>query len=160
MQRKVFMLSDGAMLQQTQPGIMPSGWYLTSSTNSFVRNLNSYHIQREWHGDESWCIAMGDDSVEKYVPEAQELYAKLGKRCKMYNIIERDFEFCSTLFPLVGLGRPVNIDKILVNFLSKANLPREEAAIHYNEFLYNIRNLSDEERADLIRFVGETGWEN
>jgi len=158
MQRKLFVLSDGTLLEQQQPGIMPSGWYLTSSTNSFVRNLNSYYVQYSWHEHDMWCIAMGDDSVEKYVPNAQEAYLALGKRCKMYNIIERDFEFCSTRFPLVGLGQPVNIDKLLVNFLSLGSLNDIEKSLHYSEFLYNIRNLPEDERISLIDFVKSTGW--
>lgn len=158
MQRKLFVLSDGTLLEQQQPGIMPSGWYLTSSTNSFVRNLNSYHVQFPWHDVDSWSIAMGDDSVEKYVPNGAEAYLLLGKRCKMYDTIERSFEFCSTSFPVVGLGYPVNIDKLLVNFLSLDTLSNDEKSFHYAEFLYNIRNLPEEEQTRLIDFVNSTGW--
>lgn len=74
----VFQLSDGTLIAQGLPGLMKSGSYNTSSTNSRIRCLMAELI------GSPWCIAMGDDSVEGYVPGAQELYKKLGHSCKEY----------------------------------------------------------------------------
>nr|UHS71727.1 MAG: polyprotein P2ab [Sobemovirus sp.] len=92
----VLQLSDGTLLQQLLPGIMKSGSYCTSSTNSRIRCLMAELI------GSPWCIAMGDDSVEGYVEEAQQRYAALGHVCKDYKpcLTKTDgslyeVEFCS-----------------------------------------------------------------
>lgn len=74
----VFQLSDGTLICQGLPGLMKSGSYNTSSTNSRVRCLMAELI------GSPWCIAMGDDSVEGYVPDAPNKYRDLGHNCKDY----------------------------------------------------------------------------
>ncbi|NP_042302.3 polyprotein P2ab [Southern cowpea mosaic virus] len=74
----VLQLSNGQLLQQELPGIMKSGSYCTSSTNSRIRCLMAELI------GSPWCIAMGDDSVEGFVEGAREKYAGLGHLCKDY----------------------------------------------------------------------------
>lgn len=92
----VFQLSDGTLIEQGLPGLMKSGSYCTSSTNSRIRCLMAELIGAPW------CIAMGDDSVEGYVSGAKERYLALGHRCKDYIPCETDSEgalrkvnFCS-----------------------------------------------------------------
>nr|UZM07864.1 polyprotein P2a-P2b [Cymbidium chlorotic mosaic virus] len=92
----VFQLSDGTLIEQGLPGLMKSGSYCTSSTNSRIRCLMAELIGAEW------CVAMGDDSVEAYVPRAAELYSALGHTCKDYVPCETDSDgkllsvnFCS-----------------------------------------------------------------
>lgn len=92
----VFQLSDGTLIEQGNPGLMKSGSYCTSSTNSRIRCLMAELIEAPW------CIAMGDDSVEGYVPHAKEKYLALGHSCKDYIPCEVDPEgallrvnFCS-----------------------------------------------------------------
>lgn len=92
----VFQLSDGTLVEQGLPGLMKSGSYCTSSTNSRIRCLMAELIGAPW------CIAMGDDSVEGYVRGAKERYLELGHRCKDYIPCETDPEgalrrvnFCS-----------------------------------------------------------------
>lgn len=74
----VFQLSDGRLISQSEPGLMKSGSYCTSSSNSRIRCLMAKLI------DAPWCIAMGDDSVEGFVPDAREKYKLLGHDCKDY----------------------------------------------------------------------------
>jgi hypothetical protein len=92
----VFQLSDGTLIAQGLPGLMKSGSYCTSSSNSRIRCLMAKLIGSEW------CMAMGDDSVEGFVPEAQEKYRALGHECKEYLPCEttssgelKKFNFCS-----------------------------------------------------------------
>lgn len=162
MQRKLFVLSSGETFEQQLPGIMPSGWYLTSSTNSYVRNLTSLQVAGVDPSRDPFAIAMGDDSVEPYIdPErAREAYEALGKRCKFYRKIERNgaFEFCSTKFSPNQLGVPVNIDKLLFNLLSLRVNNLEDMNFHYDEFEQNIRNLPLSDRRELLDFVESTGW--
>lgn len=74
----VFQLSNGNLISQGKPGLMKSGSYCTSSTNSRIRCLMARIIEAPW------CIAMGDDSVEGYVPDARRRYERLGHTCKDY----------------------------------------------------------------------------
>nr|UHS71648.1 MAG: polyprotein P2ab [Sobemovirus sp.] len=91
----VFQLSDGTLIKQCNPGVMKSGSYCTSSTNSRIRCLMAELI------GSPWCIAMGDDSVEGYVPDAMEKYLALGHKCKEYKPCEanglelKSVGFCS-----------------------------------------------------------------
>nr|APP90904.1 RdRp polyprotein [Soybean yellow common mosaic virus] len=92
----VFQLSDGTLIEQQQPGIMKSGSYCTSSTNSRIRCLMAELI------GSPWCIAMGDDSVEGWVENAKDKYKELGHVCKDYKPCQTDIEgslyeveFCS-----------------------------------------------------------------
>ncbi|WBG54469.1 P2ab [Mimosa mosaic virus] len=92
----VFQTSSGELIAQGYPGIMKSGSYCTSSTNSRVRCLMAELIGAPW------CIAMGDDSVEGFVPGAKEKYLKLGHTCKDYVACKtyasgelEKFNFCS-----------------------------------------------------------------
>nr|UHS71669.1 MAG: polyprotein P2ab [Sobemovirus sp.] len=81
----VFQLSDGTLIAQGLPGLMKSGSYCTSSSNSRIRCLMAKIIGSRW------CIAMGDDSVEGWVDNAVEKYHALGHECKEYSACAREF---------------------------------------------------------------------
>jgi len=110
--RRVFVLSDGRMYKQLTPGVMKSGRYVTSSTNSFIRVLLSRSI------GSSWCYAMGDDSLEEYVEGAIEKYKKLGVKVKFYVKSQGQFEFCSHTFVGGRVAFPSKPGKMLYNLLS------------------------------------------
>lgn len=55
-----FVLSNGELWVQTVRGLMKSGWYNTSSSNSRIRVA----VSKMFFGLAHWIIAMGDDSVE------------------------------------------------------------------------------------------------
>ncbi|QEM20965.1 ORF2b [Physalis rugose mosaic virus] len=80
----VFQLSNGELFEQKLPGLMKSGSYCTSSTNSRIRCLMGHII------GSPWIIAMGDDSVEGFVENATEKYHSLGHTCKEYSLCEID----------------------------------------------------------------------
>lgn len=95
----VFQLSDGTLISQGLPGLMKSGSYCTSSSNSRIRVLMAQLI------GSPWCIAMGDDSIEGFVPNAMQKYAQLGHNCKEYVACAtrasgelESFSFCSHKF--------------------------------------------------------------
>jgi len=160
-QRKLFMLADGSLYAQVNPGIMPSGWYCTSSTNSFVRCLNSYWVQLQsgLMTYELWAEAMGDDCLERFVEDAKRFYADLGKILKFYESFTDEFEFCSLLFK-DGIGAPVSPDKMLVNLFQHANREMAFKVQVFNQFAYETRNLSLELRHELFELVQTSGyWE-
>lgn len=113
----VFQLSDGTLIQQELPGLMKSGSYCTSSSNSRIRCLMAEII------GSPWCIAMGDDSVEGWVENAKSKYAELGHTCKEYYPCKTrgkelyEFNFCSHLIRQ-GHAELTTWPKALFRFLS------------------------------------------
>lgn len=153
--RKVMCLSDGSLIQQSVPGVMPSGWYNTSSTNSAVRAMNHYHAALS-EGVSPWCIVMGDDSVERYVPRVEDHLKSLGKTCSLINKVDKDrFEFCSTDF-VNGKGIPVNVDKQLMNLLCSVPKDYFEALDRFEQFMYEMRHHPEKE--GLKQLVIESGY--
>nr|QUS52504.1 polyprotein P2b [Cocksfoot mottle virus] len=93
-----FQLTNGELLTQELPGLMKSGSYCTSSSNSRIRCLMAELI------GSPWCIAMGDDSVEGWVDDAPRKYSALGHLCKEYEACPvlpngdlKEVSFCSHL---------------------------------------------------------------
>lgn len=156
MARKVMVLSNGEMFMQVKPGIMPSGWYNTSSTNSSARVMDAYTVHMMAGFQPKFCIANGDDTSESYVQEAKEHYLRLGKVVGLYGFSSfYDFEFCSTKFDGT-LGYPVNVDKQLVNFF--LNLPErnEDFISRFSQFKYEMRNHPQLD--ELISLICRSGW--
>jgi len=113
----VYVLSDGRLFMQAGKGIMKSGSYLTSSTNSRVRALCAFL------NDFSPSMTMGDDCVEVCddISMLVAHYAKLGHIVKDLSPVPEDvFEFCSH-----SIGRdtiiPTNWIKMTINFLLKGD---------------------------------------
>ena len=155
MSRKVFVLSDGSMYQQLLPGLMPSGWYLTASTNSNIRAICAYHVALE-AGEIPAVKTMGDDSVESVIDDPIAAYSRLGHTIKFVeNVTSSSFEFCSTRFEN-GIGVPVNIDKQLVNLLSYKPQTYAEGLDRYQQFHYELRHYPHlRQLEDLIL---KSGW--
>lgn len=127
----VFSFSDGELRAQVYPGLMKSGSYLTSSTNSRCRVFDHYVLA----GDKlSWVMAMGDDSVEVDISRDGKsgalLYESLGKTVGMYNYCPvkngavESFEFCSHRFNQ-GCAVPLNWAKMLARFVSNKTVTPE-----------------------------------
>nr|WBT97306.1 polyprotein [Subterranean clover mottle virus] len=146
----VFQLSDGTLISQGLPGLMKSGSYCTSSTNSRIRCLMAKIIGAPW------CIAMGDDSVEGYVEGAREMYDSLGHTCKDYIPCKADLDkleevnFCShtirkdsyylqswakTLFRF--LSQPEDVNELAVELKGCPEWPR------ISKYLRRIGRISD-----------------
>jgi hypothetical protein len=157
MARKVFILGDGTMHQQMLPGIMPSGWFNTSSSNSNIRVMN-HHILARRLGFTPKIMAMGDDSVEANFEDAVIHYASLGKTMGMFNAVETtNFEFCSTSFD-GDLGFPVNIDKQIFNLLSNTSVTQVEAKALWDAFQREMRNLPHSIQMEVFEVVHKSGW--
>nr|UHS71594.1 MAG: putative RNA-dependent RNA polymerase [Barnaviridae sp.] len=155
MARKVVILSDGRMFAQVLPGIMPSGWYNTSSTNSAIRVYTHYAIC--WLQKlEPSIIAAGDDGVERIIQDAFESYLAFGKRVKMFNEVScEDFSFCSTKFT-DGTAYPENIAKQLYNLLCYKCLNEEDYYSRRSDFLWEVRNHPN--KVYLSQLVERSGW--
>ncbi len=153
--RKVMVLSNGEMYKQTFPGIMPSGWYNTSSTNSACRVINHEHAAL-MENALPFIMVMGDDGVERPIDNLEMHYLTLGKTCGLINKVSAErFEFCSTLF-VNGVGIPVNVTKQLFNLLKTRPVAVHDAAQRFDQFNYELRHHP--ELPSLISIVRESGW--
>jgi hypothetical protein len=157
MARKVMVLSDGSMYEQIYPGIMPSGWKNTTSTNTSVRAICAYDVIIH-SGGEPFGIFMGDDGVERSAIGAVAGYLELGKIVKMYAQSSFDsFEFCSMKFD-GNLAVPLNVDKQLVNLFRSLPASYEDALDRYSQFEFEFRNHPEKDR--LMHFINSSGWWN
>jgi hypothetical protein len=129
----VYCLSDGRLYSQSSRGIMKSGSYLTSSTNSRIRALCAY-----LRGSPS--MTMGDDCVEVLKGSEEELiafYSKLGHVVKDVKVGSDTFEFCSHLFTHDSVI-PVNWMKMTLNFLLK----QDYSELSFRQFDMELKDLN------------------
>jgi hypothetical protein len=114
--RKLMFLPNGKVFQQTVPGVMPSGWRNTSSTNSAIRCM--LHCQIAVDNDiKPDIIANGDDSIETRLPNVEYnygLYSKSVRDVQTVNV--HNFPFCSHNF-VNGIAIPDNPDKTIYKLL-------------------------------------------
>jgi hypothetical protein len=137
------MTSDGYLFARPA-GVWPSGLYTTSADNSANRVINHVIAARR-AGVEPEIIANGDDSVERAMPEAVEIYLSLGKRVR--EVQEQSvakFSFCSHLWTPRGAVHQ-SIGKTLYKYLCD---PTEEAFIGV---AHAIRHRPD--AAELLEFM-------
>lgn len=121
--RSLYVTSDGNLFSQKVPGVMKSGSYNTSATNSRMRVAVAYLAGADW------AIAMGDDAVEQDVWGSDAVYESLGLQVKLSRRCElNSFEFCSNRFT-DGLAVPLNWDKGLYRLLSAK--PELERALQF-----------------------------
>jgi len=147
--RSVFALSDGRMFKQLIPGIMKSGRYVTSSTNSFIRVLLAHSI------GSTFCVAMGDDALERKVGEAAKKYEKLGLRIKFIRQCEGSFNFCSHDF-VDGVAYPSNPGKMLYNLLHQNGTPEQKLEFFW-QWAFEMRHHPDYELF-VDSFIVRSGW--
>lgn len=145
--RSVFVLSDGSIWQHLVPGIMKSGSFVTSSTNSGARNGASYLVQLRLDPfSEPRSRAMGDDCVERYLHGLVEAYSELGIQITDYEkSVGGQFEFCSHLFDSRGIGSLKTWPKTLYRFLS-LNSDELNDQTRLAQFRYELRHCPELER--------------
>ena len=148
MNRAVFALSDGVMIKQLTPGIMKSGRYVTSSTNSFIRVLLAHAVGSKW------CIAMGDDSLEEVVPNAIDRYRDLGVKVKFYNVVEKEFEFCSHTFAN-GTAYPSKPGKMFYNLLNQRGTSDVLIGL-FQQWFFEMRHHPDVDQ--WVNAIERSGW--
>jgi hypothetical protein len=95
--RMLIATSTGRLFSKRVACFIPSGSYLTSSSGSFMRNLLVALICIQ-SGVKWWSVSMGDDCLEMFIANAEELYLRFGFALKMYRKCEDGFEFCSHKF--------------------------------------------------------------
>jgi hypothetical protein len=127
--RTVYAMPDGKLRTLTGDGVLISGCYNTSSTNSRLRVLVAYLVGA------LWAKAMGDDCVEDFVTNATEKYAAIGHPLKMYVEKDDEFEFCSLIHTQEGAW-PVDGTKTLFRLIEQKCITEELKA----QFRLEMRN--------------------
>lgn len=157
---KVFVLPSGEMFMQTEGGVLPSGCFNTSSTNSHMRHMLASHVQLRLGAFEEWTRAegaqMGDDAQERFVDGMLEEYVKLGFTVKgVSRLPNGEYSFCSTHFKGNWRGEPEGWKKTLFRYLSK---PKEAYNVELLRALkYDLRHHpgSDELVSRAVSFVSQ-----
>jgi hypothetical protein len=143
--RKVFVLPDGTLVAQQYPGVQPSGWYCTSSTNSRMRIAARLAVMGPWADRAADIVTMGDDAVEGALGEgALRRYEELGHIVKGASVFHEvaGIEFCSHEFMSSGLAFPANPVKTLYRFFSHP--PTSTSYLDWFSQLRNdLRNLPE-----------------
>lgn len=156
-QNKVFIISNGDMYAQVLPGIMPSGFNSTTSTNSAIRAGNHYLLAALMKF-KAWCKTMGDDSLEKNRPGLSELYTTyLGKTVKSSRLVDKSkgFEFCSHMFKN-DVAYPVSVNKQLFNLLNYRCSTNNELNQRYTQFKHELRHHP--KLSVILALVAASGW--
>lgn len=114
--RKTVVFSDGLIVCQDEEngGIWPSGSYRTSGTNSRMRVI----VRLAAVGDTN-IITMGDDAVEGYLEDLEDMYLDIGYVLKEPLLVDPSrFEFCSKWFSR-GAVWPVDssVRKMVTNLI-------------------------------------------
>lgn len=126
--RSVLAHSDGKLVAQKIAGLMKSGSYFTSSSNSRMRVMLAIIV------GSSWAMAMGDDAAEEVVEGAAERYRSYGFQLKSYEKCGDSVEFCSHEFR-DGRAIPLNDAKMTYKYLSG-----DQDEYVYNQLCFELRN--------------------
>lgn len=124
----VFVLPNGTLYGQVYRGIMKSGLYVTSSSNSRIGFMDYSLIG----GDPSKIIIQGDDAVEDFVVDYAEKYYALGHNVTLTEVTT-GFEFCSQHY-LEGSRYSLNAAKLVFNLLHKVGNPLEDRIARFEVF--------------------------
>lgn len=143
---KVCAFSDAGFVE-VSGGVMPSGCYNTSSSNSRIRVLAATLV------GSGWVCAMGDDCLEtnaRSLEEMREGYQRLGHVVKdIRRSSKNSFEFCSQHYA-DGAPTPVTLVKTLRKLVSGAMTEQQ-----VGQFAAYCRNHSDVDKAlDLVKRIG------
>jgi hypothetical protein len=144
----VFVLSDGESFAQVEPGIMKSGWYCTSSSNSRIR------VDAHFLIGGSAAKANGDDCLADYVEDAEIKMLALGHISKDVPTSIDKFEFCSHIYT-DGICYTTNAPKITYSLLGKGGTSVHKRQL-YADYLDDLNNLPNKQY--YIDLVKDSGW--
>lgn len=126
----VFILPDGSIYAQRVRGIMKSGLYVTSSSNSRIGFMDYKIIGG------NRVMVQGDDTVQESVKDFTSKYLKLGHRVVETDVKE-GFEFCSQHY-VRGTRYSLNAAKLVFNLLHKVGNSVEDRLQRFETFLQDL----------------------
>jgi len=141
----VLLTGNGNAYAQRTPGIMKSGSYLTSSSNS---HMSAILATLAGAVD---VMAMGDDTVAD-VPHKIEFEDYYQRRGKVMKLETTDvLEFCSHKWSKPPLAVPVNTSKLVCRLLNHANIV--DVMVRYGNFVQNVRHIDELWKVELLKWV-------
>lgn len=151
--RSVFVNSFGEAYVQKEYGLMKSGRYDTSSSNSRIRFAAALMVGA------TYARCMGDDCIEYTDQDPEELikrYELLGHKCKFAEVVtEENLQFCSMTF-LTGV--PSNWEKMFSKLLSHETLQPELRSEFTTIFVNNMRNHPMREQCLKVLSLIDWNW--
>jgi hypothetical protein len=150
--RSCYVDPDGFAWTQQVYGIQNSGRYCTSSSNSRMRVLLTYHCRMgsglpALFKGKAGIISMGDDSDEVSMPEILEWFERYGFVVKAvkYNETVEGSEFCSQVFLNNGFAYPEAPAKTVFRFLSQPDTTEALPEL-WSQLSFYLRHLGGEEK--------------
>lgn len=137
MASSVFILPSGAIYAQDTPGIMKSGLYVTSSSNSRIGFMDYKMIGG------TRIIVQGDDTVQEKVDDYEDKYLTLGHRVTGVEE-ESGFEFCSQRFS-ARTRYSQNAHKLVFNLIHQNKVPLSERMARFAVFLEDLGEHPEKE---------------
>lgn len=135
MSSSLFVLPSGAVYAQDTPGIMKSGLYVTSSSNSRIGFMDYVMIGG------TKIVVQGDDTVQEKVPDYEAKYLELGHRVTGVEYTS-GFEFCSQRF-LNNRRFSQNAPKLVFNLIHQNKLILSERMSRFAIFLQDMGEHPD-----------------
>lgn len=148
--RSVFILANGDVYAQVWYGLMKSGWYNTSSTNSRMLFMIALSAGAEH------AAAAGDDHIAAVLHLLDYMKRMLGYGFRVKHSPQNPdtFDFCSHLYR-DGKAHTLNVQKITFALLCKKG-SKEERADLFDDWHRDMENHPDLEFWD--RLVRSCGW--
>nr|QDH89255.1 MAG: RNA-dependent RNA polymerase [Riboviria sp.] len=144
---KVFSLPTGDLFEQTTPGVLPSGTYNTSSTNSHMRHMLAKVVRLDLGCTVEYTMdgaQMGDDAQEPFVEGLESGYKSFGFLVKGVSTSPLDeFSFCSTAWRSSWKGEPESWKRTVFRFLTRK--PEEYVPEMRGALDFDLRHLSGKE---------------
>lgn len=151
--RKLFVISDGSIFEQTEWGMMPTGRYQTSGFNTKTRARRSYaatlYAEVRLGLELSFkMICAGDDALESPDPVRQKIYDDLGLPLRDFKV-KLEVDFCSHIWTPGKLPVGQRMYKSLYKLLSNDIIASEQLLA----YIMSYRAHPDFQAA--IRFLSE-----
>jgi len=140
----VYTTSKGELYEQLESGIMNSGSYVTSSTNSRQR------VSLAYLAGASEASASGDDCVE--TSSKFDLYDRYGMKVKEYEEVSNIVSFCSHIYDLDS--ETVYLDSWEKGLFNLLNSPPSLELLE--QFVHEYRNSPNMEK--MCSMILESGW--
>lgn len=156
-QQPRFVLPNGEILEQKQPGVMKSGSVLTIVDNCIMqlvlhfRTLTEIHPEEHWDDQVDWFWCLGDDTRQAEPRNLAKYLDKLGEFC-IVKEWTRNPEFAGYRFGPGGVMEPLYKGKHAFNLYHASPKIEEDLAVAYS-LLYHRSRERDSVRK-ILGFLG------
>lgn len=140
----LFILPDGTVLEQVEPGVMKSGSVLTIVDNCIMqmlihlRTITDIYTEDEWEDEVGWIWCLGDDTRQSMPRKLPEYLEAMNQYCIVKEWTKNP-EFAGYRFGPGGRMEPLYKGKHAYNLLHASPRVEEDLAVAYS-LLYHRSN--------------------